>query len=106
MRIFVLLIAMMFAVTGCLSTGSQAKLQQTVQKVCASGDTYHQAYNVWRDQGLIPAKYQAKAELAWSNFDRFCATPQMWGDPVGAALTAGTLYMQIQQIVKDAKATR
>lgn len=91
---------------GCLSTGGQARLQQTVQKVCASGDTYHQAYNVWLSQGVIPVKYQAKAQTVWNNFDRFCATPQQWGDPVGAALTAGTLYLQIQSIVKDARAQR
>jgi len=106
MKYIVVMLCSMFMLTGCLSTANQTKLQQTVQKVCASGDTYHSAYNVWVEQGLIPAKYQAKANLAWSNFDRFCATPQQWSDPVGAALTAGTLYMQIQQIVRDAKAAR
>lgn len=106
MKYFVIAICSMFMLTGCLSAGSQTRLQQTVQKVCASGDTYHSAYNVWLEQGLIPAKYQTKANLVWANFDRFCATPQNWSDPVGAALTAGSLFMQIQGIVRDAKAAR
>lgn len=92
------------SLAGCLSVSGQARLQQTVQKVCASGDTYHQAYNVWLEQGVIPVSYQKKAAVAWANFDRFCATPQLWSDPVGAALTAGTLYLQIQSIVKEARA--
>lgn len=106
MKYLVTMLCVVFALSGCLSTGSQAKLTQAIRDVCQSGAEYHQAYAIWKDQGLIPARYVPKAELAWNNFDRFCATPQNWTSKVAAATTAAALFYQIQAIVRDAKAAR